>query len=136
MDHIWSCLANYTFIFHKTEIPMVILRYWTSLNFNWYKGYDKRQKNIKDKKDANICFCTELQKKKEMEIFAFCVTTFQPIIRKTCWAPQNDRQNLSFVKDDHTHGKKMARKGRTKVIYKGTFVCIRTLTCIISSKNS
>ena len=24
LDHIWPCLANYTFIFHKTEIPMVI----------------------------------------------------------------------------------------------------------------
>ena len=29
---------------------------------------------------------------------------------------------LSFVKDKHTYGEKMARKGRTKVIYKGTFI--------------
>ena len=65
--------------------------------------------------------------KKETEIFAFCVITFAPIISKTCEAPQNERQNLSFVKDDHTHGKEMARKGGTKVIYKGTFVCIQTL---------
>ena len=35
---------------------------------------------------------------------------------------QNDNQNLSFVKDEHTYGEKMARKGCTKVIYKGTFV--------------
>ena len=33
----------------------------------------------------------------------------------------------SFVKDEHTHGKKMARKGRTKVIYKGTFISERSL---------
>ena len=26
LDHIWPCLANYMFIFHKTEIPTVILR--------------------------------------------------------------------------------------------------------------
>ena len=31
------------------------------------------------------------------------------------------------MEDKHTYGKKMARKGRTKVIYKGTFVCIQTL---------
>ena len=38
----------------------------------------------------------------------------------------NDRQNLIFVEDKHTYGKKMTRKGRTKVIYKGTFVCMYT----------
>ena len=38
-----------------------------------------------------------------------------------------NRQNLIFVKDKHTHGKKMARKGRTKVIYKGTFVSNQSL---------
>ena len=27
----------------------------------------------------------------------------------------------------HTYGKKMARNGRTKDIYKGTFICIQTL---------
>ena len=31
------------------------------------------------------------------------------------------------MEDKHTYGKKMARKGRTKVIYKGTFVSIQTL---------
>ena len=31
------------------------------------------------------------------------------------------------MKDEHTYGKKMARKGRTKVIYKVTFICIQTL---------
>ena len=42
-------------------------------------------------------------------------------------APQNDRQNLSFVIDKHTYGKKMAITGRTKVIYKGTFIPKQTL---------
>ena len=31
------------------------------------------------------------------------------------------------MKDIHTYGKEMARNGRTKDIYKGTFVCIQTL---------
>ena len=31
------------------------------------------------------------------------------------------------MKDEHTYGEKMARNGRTKVIYKGTFVSIQTL---------
>ena len=50
------------------------------------------------------------RKKKEMEIFAFCVITFKPIISKTCYAPQNDHQNLSLVKDEHTYGKKWLEK--------------------------
>ena len=41
-------------------------------------------------------------KEKEMEIFAFCVITFEPSLNKTCLTPQNDRQNLSFVEDKHT----------------------------------
>ena len=32
------------------------------------------------------------------------------------------------MKDEHTYGQKMARKGRTKVIYKGTFISIQTLS--------
>ena len=40
-----------------------------------------------------------------MEIFEFCVITFEPIFSKTCYAPQNDRRNLSFVKDKHVVGK-------------------------------
>jgi hypothetical protein len=63
-----------------------------------------------------------------MEIFAFCVITFEPILSKTCSAPQNDRQSLSFVKDEHTYGEKMARKGHTKLIYKGTFVSKQSLS--------
>ena len=36
------------------------------------------------------------------------------------------------MKDEHTNGKEMARNGRNKVIYKGTFVSnhsLRTLHC-------
>ena len=35
------------------------------------------------------------------------------------------------MEDKHTNGKKMARNGRTKVIYKGTFVSIQTLPTVI-----
>ena len=31
------------------------------------------------------------------------------------------------MKDKHTYGKKIARKGHTKVIYKGTFISERSL---------
>ena len=72
-----------------------------------------------------------MAKKKEMEIFAFCVITFEPIISKTCYAPQNVSQILSFVKDEHTYGKRVARKGRTEVIYKGTFISKQSLPCPI-----
>ena len=37
------------------------------------------------------------------------------------------------MEDKHTYGKKMARKGRTKVIYKETFICIQTLDTILKA---
>ena len=37
------------------------------------------------------------------------VVAFDPIKILTCWAPQNDRQNLSFVKATNVVGEKMAR---------------------------
>ena len=55
----------------------------TCLNLNGYKGYDKKHKNIIDKK-MEISVFVQNRKKKEMEIFAFCIITFQPIINKTC----------------------------------------------------
>ena len=36
-------------------------------------------------------------------------------------APQNDRLNLSFVKDDHVVGKEMARYGLKMTIYQLLF---------------
>ena len=38
----------------------------------------------------------------ERKIFSFCVKTIEPIIAKTCQAPENDCHNLSFVKKN-TH---------------------------------
>ena len=57
---------------------------------------------------------------------------FEPINIQTCYAPQNDRLNLSFVKDKHTNGKKLARNGRNTIIYKGTFVSNHSLLSQIS----
>ena len=49
----------------------------------------------------------------------FLATTwisFEPIKIQTCLAPQNDRLNVSFVKDMHVVGEKMARNGRKTTI--------------------
>ena len=42
--------------------------------------------------------------------FAFCVITFEPIEVQTCSAPQNDRLNLSFVKDIAENWLEMVKK--------------------------
>ena len=62
-----------------------------------------------------------------MKIYLFFAITFEPIITKTCKAPVNDRQNLSFVKDKHSYDEEMARKGRKKAICKVNFISERTL---------
>ena len=49
--------------------------------------------------------------------FAFCVITYEPIEVQTFSAPQNDRQNLGFMKDIKVVVKKMTRNCR-KVIEK------------------
>ena len=41
----------------------------------------------------------------------------EPIKVQTCSASQNDRLNLSFVKDTNGNPQKMARKGGKMVIY-------------------
>ena len=41
---------------------------------------------------------------------------FEPIKMYNCLTPQNDRLNLSFVKDTYVVGKKMARNGRKMAI--------------------
>ena len=56
-----------------------------------------------------------------MEIFAFIVIAFEPIKIQTCSPPQNNHLNLSFVKDKHTVGKKMAIYGRKMAIYQLLF---------------
>ena len=66
-------------------------------------------------------FCDIVEKKAFVVFagffFAFCVITIVPIMIQTCLAPQNDRLNLSFVKDFHMVGKKMARNGWKMAIY-------------------
>ena len=57
----------------------------------------------------------------------FEAITFEPIKIQTCLAPQKDRLNLSFVKDEHKNGEKMARNFRNTVIYKGTFISNHSL---------
>ena len=42
---------------------------------------------------------------------AFFVITFEPIKIQTCLARQNDRLNLSFVKDIHLIAQKIIRSG-------------------------
>ena len=58
-------------------------------------------------------------KKPKLEIFAFCVITFEPIKILNRSAPQNDHLNHSFAKDVHVvgNGKKVARNGRKMAIY-------------------
>ena len=46
--------------------------------------------------------------------FAFCVITFEPIEVQTRSAPQNDRLKLSFVKDSHVDGRKLARNDQKR----------------------
>ena len=46
-----------------------------------------------------------------LSLLGFCVKKFVPIKIKTHTAAQNDHLNLSFVKDVHIVGKKMARSG-------------------------
>ena len=53
----------------------------------------------------------------ETEILAFYAIAIEPIKLQTHSASQNDRLNLSFVKDIYDNAEKMARKGRKMVIY-------------------
>ena len=52
-----------------------------------------------------------------MKILAFHALAAELIKVPTCSASQNDRLNLSFVKDRHGNAKKMVRKGGKMVIY-------------------
>ena len=51
-----------------------------------------------------------------MEIFATCALTFDPVEIQNCSASQNDRLNLSFLKDIYVVGEKMARNCRKMAI--------------------
>ena len=52
-----------------------------------------------------------------MEILAFYVIAIEPIKLQTHSVSQNDRLNLSFVKDTYGNAEKMARKFGKMVIY-------------------
>ena len=74
-------------------------------------------------KYANI----SISHKKIICVFAFYVITFEPIKIKTCSALQNDRLNLSFVKDINVDCEKMTRNGykMAKIIFESVFLRIR-----------
>ena len=56
--------------------------------------------------------CKKKQKRKKLPFFI----NFGPIEVHTHSAPQNDRVNLSFVKDINVDGEKVARNGRKTAI--------------------
>ena len=86
--------ANYMNIFQKTEIQTVILRCSTI-------GIKVTTQNAKTQKSLFLQNC----KKTEMEILVFSIT-FEPIEIWTCYTPQIDRLNLSFVKVTSMVGQK------------------------------
>ena len=63
--------ANCMFIFHKTEVQTVILKCLRSLN----QSYDTKRKNA----EMQMSVFVQNRQKSEMEIFALCVITFEPI---------------------------------------------------------
>ena len=64
--------ANHMVIFHKTEIQTVILRWLMSLDLNWYKSNDTKQKTQK----VPICVFEQNHKNPEMDIFVFFCHNF------------------------------------------------------------
>ena len=63
-----------------------------------------------------MSFFLQNGKKPELEKNALCVITFAPIEVQTHSTSQNDRLNLSFVKDSYVDGGKVARNGRKTAI--------------------
>ena len=80
------------------------------------KNKQKHKKRKNHQKLYIQIFFLQNRTKTKMEKIAFCVITFEQIKIQTHLAPQNDRLNLSFVKDINEVGKKMARNGRKKAI--------------------
>ena len=67
-------------------------------------------KKHKNANNANECFLQN-RIKNEMEHFLSYAIAFNQIKILTCWAPQNDHLNLSFVKNIYVVGGKLARNG-------------------------
>ena len=63
-------------------------------------------------------------------VFALCVITFVLIRVYTPQAPQNDLLNLSFVKDKHIVGEKMARNGCKTATCKVSFISKQSILII------
>ena len=78
-DHFWQFFANYMFNFQKTEVQMVILRSLMNLNLKWYKSYDIKCKKTQKRKQRKWVVFLQNRKKREREMFVFCVITFEPI---------------------------------------------------------
>ena len=85
------------------------------------------QKTQKCKKSGCLFLYKIAKKRRNQNTFCFFAKTHEPIITKACEAPLNDCHNLSFVKDENSYGEKMARKIRTKAIYKVNFISEHTL---------
>ena len=105
----------------------------TNCQASWYncKFHDS---NTTLAKNGHVCLLQG-----HLSVTIFCRTcmwpqatseaiTFEAIKIQTHSASQNDRLNLSFVKDKHLYGKKMARKGPTTVIYQYLSFLIRVYT--------
>ena len=73
-------------------------------------------RNSASSKDNTIKICDD-RRLVVTSSFAFYIITFEPIEVQTRSAPQNDRLNLSFMKN--VDGGKLARNGRKMVILSG-----------------
>ena len=103
--------ANYITIDHKTEIQTIILRC-----FKRSKSWLVQKLWLKMQTFPFLVFC-DIVKKTHLyflRFFAFCVITFVPIMIQTCSAPQNNRLNLSFLKNVPIVGNKRARKNSAR----------------------
>ena len=93
------------FIFHKTEVLTVILRYLTGLTYDWFKSYDTKQKNSKN---ANLCVWKKLQKNGNGNISVLCynfwtnqnLDQFRPVkhVEMTVWTSVLWKMNIHMTK--------------------------------------
>ena len=72
------------------------------------KNTQKHKKRKNHQKQYIRIFFLQNRTKTKMEKNAFCVITFEQIKIQTHSAPQNDRLNFSFVKDNHVDGGNLA----------------------------
>ena len=106
-DHFPPFFGNYMTIFHKTEVQPVIGHFEV---LNKSKPWLIQKIWLKMQIFPFLIF-RDIVEKNAFVFFAFCVVTVVPIMIQTCSASQNDRLNLSFVKEFHIVGTKMPRNG-------------------------